>query len=44
MQQADLAQVAKQWDPALANLGSCIQAVPFYTTMASTTIVFDVIM
>jgi len=35
--------VAKQWDPALSEVGSCIPAVPFYTSMASITIVFDVI-
>ncbi|KAH8652521.1 hypothetical protein BX600DRAFT_527839 [Xylariales sp. PMI_506] len=34
--------VAKQWDPSIT-WGSCITAVPFYTSMASLTIVFDVI-
>ncbi|KIM93489.1 hypothetical protein OIDMADRAFT_96199, partial [Oidiodendron maius Zn] len=34
--------VAKQWDPAIT-WGSCVVAVPFYTSMASLTIVFDVI-
>ncbi|KAH7021449.1 uncharacterized protein B0I36DRAFT_377295 [Microdochium trichocladiopsis] len=33
--------VAKQWDPAIMD-GQCIVAVPFYTSMASLTIVFDV--
>ncbi|KAH6626795.1 hypothetical protein B0J18DRAFT_150542 [Chaetomium sp. MPI-SDFR-AT-0129] len=33
--------VRKQWDPAVAD-GSCVASVPFYTSMASITIVFDV--
>jgi hypothetical protein len=33
---------AKQWDPSITN-GSCLPAVPFYTSMASLTIVFDII-
>jgi hypothetical protein len=39
-----LLQVRKQWDEAYLTVGSCIVAVPFYTSMASITIVFDVIM
>ncbi|KAM7197313.1 Satratoxin biosynthesis SC1 cluster protein 4 [Naviculisporaceae sp. PSN 640] len=34
--------VAKQWDPTIKG-GSCLPAVPVYTTLASITIVFDVI-
>ncbi|TEA16461.1 Satratoxin biosynthesis SC1 cluster protein 4 [Colletotrichum sidae] len=34
--------VAKQWDPTITN-GSCIPGVPFYTSMASLTIAFDII-
>ncbi|KAK7456625.1 integral membrane protein [Colletotrichum acutatum] len=34
--------IAKQWDPTITN-GSCIPGVPFYTSMASLTIAFDVI-
>ncbi|KAK1995410.1 hypothetical protein LX36DRAFT_713170 [Colletotrichum falcatum] len=34
--------IAKQWDPSISN-GSCIPGVPFYTAMASLTIVFDLI-
>ena len=34
--------VAKQWDPALAKVGNCIEGVPFYTSMGSLTILFDV--
>ncbi|RFU28978.1 hypothetical protein B7463_g7354, partial [Scytalidium lignicola] len=34
--------VAKQWDPKITT-GYCITAVPFYTSMASLTIMFDVI-
>ncbi|KXJ87148.1 hypothetical protein Micbo1qcDRAFT_218430 [Microdochium bolleyi] len=33
--------IAKQWDPLIEG-GSCLAAVPFYTSMASLTIVFDV--
>ncbi|KAK3297225.1 uncharacterized protein B0H64DRAFT_440698 [Chaetomium fimeti] len=33
--------IRKQWDPAIT-YGSCIPGVPFYTSMASITIVFDV--
>ncbi|KAJ1325320.1 hypothetical protein MN608_10032 [Microdochium nivale] len=33
--------VAKQWDPAILH-GSCLTAVPFYMSMASLTILFDV--
>ncbi|KAK4148258.1 uncharacterized protein C8A04DRAFT_24059 [Dichotomopilus funicola] len=33
--------VRKQWDPAVTD-GSCVASVPFYTSMASITIVFDV--
>lgn len=33
--------VRKQWDPSITT-GYCIPAVPFYTSMASLTIVFDV--
>ncbi|KAH7134113.1 hypothetical protein EDB81DRAFT_597376, partial [Dactylonectria macrodidyma] len=32
--------VAKQWDPSIT-WGSCLVAVPFYTSMASLTIMFD---
>ncbi|KAK4157504.1 hypothetical protein C8A00DRAFT_11628 [Chaetomidium leptoderma] len=40
--QLNLCQPArKQWDPAIT-YGSCIPGVPFYTSMASITIVFDV--
>ncbi|KAG7289436.1 hypothetical protein NEMBOFW57_005807 [Staphylotrichum longicolle] len=40
--QVNLCQPArKQWDPAVT-WGSCIPGVPFYTSMASITIVFDV--
>jgi hypothetical protein len=35
--------VNKQWDPAVVG-GSCVQAVPFYTSMASITILFDIVM
>jgi hypothetical protein len=38
---ADNSQAAKQWDPAITS-GKCLPAVPFYTSMASLTIVFDV--
>ncbi|KAH6841017.1 hypothetical protein B0I37DRAFT_449177 [Chaetomium sp. MPI-CAGE-AT-0009] len=39
--QLNLCQPArKQWDPAVT-YGSCIPGVPFYTSMASITIVFD---
>ncbi|RFU29544.1 hypothetical protein B7463_g6796, partial [Scytalidium lignicola] len=34
--------VAKQWDPKIT-YGNCLVAVPFYTSMASITIVFDFI-
>ncbi|KAK4183676.1 hypothetical protein QBC35DRAFT_90910 [Podospora australis] len=34
--------VALQWDPTITE-GSCIKGVPFYTSMASLTICFDVI-
>lgn len=34
--------IALQWDPTITE-GSCIKGVPFYTSMASLTIVFDVI-
>ncbi|RYO55343.1 hypothetical protein AA0113_g9048 [Alternaria arborescens] len=33
---------AKQWDPSIT-WGQCLPAVPFYTSMASLTIVFDVV-
>ncbi|KAF2032100.1 hypothetical protein EK21DRAFT_87481 [Setomelanomma holmii] len=33
--------VAKQWDPAITD-GKCLPAVPFYTSVASLTIIFDV--
>ncbi|TVY40006.1 Satratoxin biosynthesis SC1 cluster protein [Lachnellula subtilissima] len=33
---------AKQWDPSITT-GHCLAAVPFYTSMASITIVFDVL-
>ncbi|KAF2832354.1 hypothetical protein CC86DRAFT_243433, partial [Ophiobolus disseminans] len=40
--QVNLCQpIAKQWDPAITG-GKCLPAVPFYTSMASLTIVFDV--
>jgi len=40
--QLNLCQPArKQWDPAIT-YGYCIPGVPFYTSMASITIVFDV--
>lgn len=35
--------IAKQWDPALATVGHCADAVPFYLTFSSLTIVFDVV-
>lgn len=35
-------QIAKQWDPTITN-GSCIPGVPFYTSMAALTIVFDIV-
>ncbi|KAH8596903.1 hypothetical protein B0O99DRAFT_508895 [Bisporella sp. PMI_857] len=34
--------ISKQWDPAVTT-GSCLVAVPVYTSMASLTILFDVI-
>ncbi|KZL75305.1 integral membrane protein, partial [Colletotrichum tofieldiae] len=34
--------IAKQWDPTITN-GSCIPGVPFYTSMAALTIVFDIV-
>ncbi|KAL3426781.1 integral membrane protein [Phlyctema vagabunda] len=34
--------ISKQWDPAVTT-GSCLVAVPFYTSMASLTILFDVV-
>ncbi|KAK2049428.1 integral membrane protein [Colletotrichum somersetense] len=34
--------IAKQWDPTITN-GSCIPGVPFYTAMASLTILFDLV-
>lgn len=34
-------QIAKQWDPKIT-VGKCLPAVPFYTSMASLTICFDV--
>ncbi|KAK7908049.1 hypothetical protein PG985_015352 [Apiospora marii] len=34
--------IAKQWDPTIIH-GRCIEAVPFYTTVAAMTIVLDVI-
>ncbi|KAK8114655.1 hypothetical protein PG999_006724 [Apiospora kogelbergensis] len=34
--------VAKQWDPSITH-GHCIEAVPFYTTVAAMTIVLDVL-
>ncbi|CAN9414074.1 unnamed protein product [Alternaria alternata] len=41
--QTNLCQpAAKQWDPSIT-WGQCLPAVPFYTSMASLTIVFDVI-
>ncbi|KAH3907540.1 hypothetical protein HBI56_159650 [Parastagonospora nodorum] len=40
--QVNLCQpVAKQWDPAILT-GKCLPAVPFYTSVASLTILFDV--
>lgn len=40
--QVNLCQpVAKQWDPAIT-WGTCLSAVPVYTSMASLTIIFDV--
>jgi hypothetical protein len=40
--QINLCQPArKQWDPAIT-YGTCIPGVPFYTSMASITIVFDI--
>jgi hypothetical protein len=42
--QINLCQPAsKQWDPAIT-YGYCIPGVPFYTAMASLTMVFDVTM
>ncbi|KAG9196427.1 hypothetical protein G6011_01548 [Alternaria panax] len=41
--QTNLCQpIAKQWDPSIT-WGQCLPAVPFYTSMASLTIVFDVV-
>ncbi|KAK7989210.1 hypothetical protein PG989_009525 [Apiospora arundinis] len=37
-----LSQVAKQWDPSITQ-GHCIEAVPFYTTVAAMTIVLDIL-
>lgn len=34
--------VRRQWDPAVTE-GTCIPAVPFYTAMASITILFDIL-
>ncbi|KAK8056286.1 hypothetical protein PG993_001513 [Apiospora rasikravindrae] len=34
--------IAKQWDPTITS-GHCIEAVPFYTTVAAMTIVLDVL-
>ncbi|KAK6864491.1 hypothetical protein PG990_006076 [Apiospora arundinis] len=34
--------VAKQWDPSITQ-GHCIEAVPFYTTVAAMTIVLDIL-
>ncbi|KAK8089087.1 hypothetical protein PG997_004048 [Apiospora hydei] len=34
--------IAKQWDPSITS-GHCIEAVPFYTTVAAMTIVLDVL-
>ncbi|KAK8049548.1 hypothetical protein PG994_011278 [Apiospora phragmitis] len=34
--------IAKQWDPAITH-GHCIEAVPFYTTVAAMTIVLDIL-
>ena len=34
--------IAKQWDPTITT-GSCLKGVPVYTSMASLTIVFDII-
>jgi hypothetical protein len=39
---ANNVQAAKQWDPTIT-WGKCLSAVPFYTSMASLTITFDVI-
>ncbi|GKT51162.1 satratoxin biosynthesis SC1 cluster protein 4 [Colletotrichum spaethianum] len=39
---ADNLKIAKQWDPTITN-GSCIPGVPFYTSMASLTIFFDIV-
>ncbi|KAL0933845.1 uncharacterized protein CTRU02_210644 [Colletotrichum truncatum] len=39
---ANIQQIAKQWDPTITN-GSCIPGVPFYTSMASLTIFFDIV-
>jgi hypothetical protein len=36
-------KVRKQWDKAVT-WGTCLPAVPFYTTMASITIIFDITM
>ncbi|GKT65573.1 integral membrane protein [Colletotrichum tofieldiae] len=38
----DNLKIAKQWDPTITN-GSCIPGVPFYTSMAALTIVFDIV-
>lgn len=38
-----LEQIAKQWNAAITT-GNCLTAVPMYTTMASITIIFDVLM
>ncbi|OHF00947.1 integral membrane protein [Colletotrichum orchidophilum] len=38
----DKEQIAKQWDPTITN-GSCLPSVPFYTSMASLTIAFDLV-
>lgn len=41
--QVNLCQpIAKQWDPSIT-VGSCIPGVPFYTSMASLTIFFDIV-
>ncbi|KAI4679112.1 uncharacterized protein J4E88_006405 [Alternaria novae-zelandiae] len=41
--QTNLCQpAAKQWDPSIT-WGQCLPAVPFYTSMASLTIVFDIV-
>ncbi len=39
----DTSKISKQWDPAVVG-GNCLTAVPFYTSMASLTIMFDIIM